>query len=807
MSTRSWSIRSKITAMLLVPLTTLVVLWAFATSLTIGPALNLLDLQTNREYAILPAQTLVVELQRERVLSLVYLGGRDRVPTLDEQRVRTDTAAATFRALVNTPQVRRTAGELGRRRVAEVLTELDALPAGRSFIDRREVDRPGALGLYNGVVESAIRLTAALAAMDDPQLARSSRTLITLGRAQEVLAQENALVYGAFAAGRFGEGEPSRLVQLIGVQRHLFGEAIGELPTEQRAAYQRMTEGPAFVDLRAMEDRLVARAREGGDVPVDSGRWQSAYDSVADQTRDFEVAQGEAVAAHAREVAFGIFLRLGFAGVLGLLAVGVTALLSVRLGRSLIARLTGLRRAALELAGLRLPAVVARLRGGERVDVAAEAPELEYGNDEIGQVGRAFTEVQRTAVQSAVDEANLRRGLNDVFLNIARRSQTLLHRQLALLDKMERRTTDPDELDDLFRVDHLATRMRRHAEDLVILAGAAPGRVWRQPVPMIDVIRGAVSEVEDYRRVNVVSVEDASVLGRAVGDVIHLLAELIENATSFSPPKTPVRVTGQAVPRGYAVEIEDRGLGMSPEARAAANERLATPPDFDPANSARLGLFVVARLAAKHGVAVRLRPSPYGGVTAVVLIPAELVGPAAAPTPGAPSLPRQGGAAQAGAARVQAGDAVAPDGLHRRARTAAAGVGPVADSRPVADARPRGAVADARPVAPRAGVGGGGPQPVPVGELSRDGLPRRVRQASLAPQLRGALAPATPADDQGPGSRSPEEIRAMMNSFQAGTRRGRGAGARPAAAAPAEGRPTPAAPAEGRPAADREEDA
>ncbi len=212
-------------------------------------------------------------------------------------------------------------------------------------------------------------------------------------------------------------------------------------------------------------------------------------------------------------------------------------------------------------------------------------------------------------MQSAVEEASVRRGINEVFLNIARRSQTLLHRQLALLDKMERRETEPEELEDLYRVDHLATRMRRHAEDLVILAGAAPGRGWRNPVPVIDVVRGAISEVEDYKRVDIRGMQSSAVLGRAVGDVIHLLAELLENAASFSPPHTRVQVAGQVLPNGYAIEIEDRGLGMSAEAVEEANRKLLEPPDFDPADSARLGLFVVAQLANRHGIRVSLRPS------------------------------------------------------------------------------------------------------------------------------------------------------------------------------------------------------
>ena len=151
-----------------------------------------------------------------------------------------------------------------------------------------------------------------------------------------------------------------------------------------------------------------------------------------------------------------------------------------------------------------------------------------------------------------------------MFLNIARRSQTLLHRQLALLDAMERRTTDPDDLEELFRIDHLATRMRRHAEDLVILAGSTPGRGWRNPVPIADVLRAAASEVEEYARINVTGLPDLALAGRAVSDVVHLLAELLENATIFSPPDTQVTLAGQVVPNGFAIEIEDRGLGMTP---------------------------------------------------------------------------------------------------------------------------------------------------------------------------------------------------------------------------------------------------
>jgi hypothetical protein len=215
----------------------------------------------------------------------------------------------------------------------------------------------------------------------------------------------------------------------------------------------------------------------------------------------------------------------------------------------------------------------------------------------------------------------MRKGVNQVFLNISMRNQSLLHRQLAMLDAMERRTSDPGALADLFRLDHLTTRMRRHAEGLIILSGATPGRVWRDPVPVVDVLRAAVAEVEDYVRIDVLSESRDLVASSAVNDVIHLVAELVENATVFSPPNTRIEVRADRVGAGLVVEIEDRGLGLSAEELAGINRRLASPPEFDLANSDQLGLFVVSRLAVRHAIRVSLRQSAYGGTTAILLLP------------------------------------------------------------------------------------------------------------------------------------------------------------------------------------------
>src|SRR5262249_44594084 len=214
-------------------------------------------------------------------------------------------------------------------------------------------------------------------------------------------------------------------------------------------------------------------------------------------------------------------------------------------------------------------------------------------------------------------QARLREGIGEVFRNLARRSQSLLHRQLALLDRLERRTEDPQELDDLFRIDHLTTRMRRHAESLIILSGQPPARGWRNPVPFVDVIGAAVAEVEDYTRVSVISVTDTGLAGPAVGDVIHMIAELVENATIYSPPNTPVLIQGGIVGRGFAVEIEDRGLGMSDDRLAEANASLADPPPLEPAKPDQPGLLVTGRLAKRPNLQVPLRGTPYGGTPAV----------------------------------------------------------------------------------------------------------------------------------------------------------------------------------------------
>jgi signal transduction histidine kinase len=344
------------------------------------------------------------------------------------------------------------------------------------------------------------------------------------------------------------------------------------------------------------------------------------------------LAISNAIAAHSHTAQQGtLLIRIAVADAIGLAAILVSAVGMGWFARRLSRDVSSLETSARRFADHQLPQLVERLRRGDEVDLESElSPSADTKITELARAAAALASVQRSAVTAAVTETNLRGGISQVFVSLARRSQSLLQRQLRLLDDLERKAVDPGALADLFPLDHLTTRMRRHAEGLIILSGSVPGRAWSSPVPVIDVVRGAIAEVEDYKRITVVTASEDMVAGSAVADMIHLLAELIENAALFSPSGTRVEVKAERVGNGFAFEVEDRGLGIKPEELDAINLRLSSPADFDLANADQLGLFVVGKLAARHGVRVFLRPSPYGGTTAIVLLPSDMITPDAA---------------------------------------------------------------------------------------------------------------------------------------------------------------------------------
>lgn len=746
MRSPSMHVRQKVIALLVA----LTALWIFAAVVTVREGMNLLFVNALNNGVGLPTETLVDTLQQERKLSVIYLSDSKRREELAAHRLRTDQVLASWRKGIADTNLGLMGSDQLRDAIRHAASQLDKLVQYRRDIDNGGINRADAVALFNTMIDASFRIYGSLSSLDDQEFAKQARTLVALSRARELLLQEHALLSGALRAGSFTQQDIVEFTKLVGAQRFLYASTSAELPSEDRALYEQAAASPAVSRLRVLEDQVLQQAKVGAGVPFSAGAWEETVDAAAKNMRDMEYKVLAHLLQRAEPLAVGVISRLVLAGFLGLLAVVAAIIISITTARRLVQQLEKLRDAARELAETRLPQVVDRLSQGQEVDVAAEAPPLSgFGNDEIGQVGQAFNAVQETAISAAVQQADLRRGVRDVFLSLARRTQNLVHKQLGMLDAMERRA-DPDEMEDLFRIDHLATRMRRSAENLIVLSGATPGRMWRRPVAMIDVIRGALGEVEDYTRVNLLPIDQGALTGRAVGDVIHLLAELIENAVSYSPPYTGVNVGGQGVANGFVVEIEDRGLGMSDEDLASANKQLADPPDFSLADASKLGHYVVAKLAQRHGIKVHVRHSPYGGTAAIVLIPSELM---VKSDETAPALP--------------AGQGKAPVVSFQR---------PDIPSQPTRDQGRASELPQRNPAAASATLTGDvlGMPADGLTTTTPAGLPWRVRQANLAPQLREDSDAPDEEDyvDEQP-ARDPELIRRMMRSYQTGTARGR----------------------------------
>ena len=484
--------------------------------------------------------------------------------------------------------------------------------------------------------------------------------------------------------------------------------------------------------------------------------------------------------------------------ILTVLLLALVVLVSAVVARSLIRPLRKLRVDALDIARRRLPETVRQL--SER-DGAGEIAEIEpigiTGADEIGEVALAFDQVHREAVRLAAHQAMLRGNMNAMFVNLSRRSQTLVERQLGIIDTLEQAEQDPDRLSSMFRLDHLAVRMRRNSENLLVLAGREDARKWSQPVSLLDAVRAAISEIEDYDRVEANIQPTILISGRATSDVVRLTAELLENAAAFSPANAKVQVTGQQIPSGgVLIEIIDEGLGMAEQDLERENWRLDNPPEIDVAASRRMGLFVVSRLAARHGIRVRLRHTQTHGMSALVWLPETLAEVVMSPPPAVPRGRRtiDTGAYQAASpvpsaplaapaaprtAGAQSPPAGVPSGGPGWFRRADKTNGTVKDLPPAqawtspADNGFRAARAVASPT---------------VGETSSAGLPKRVPNANLLPGSVGqpagqqADAPAATATAyqaeayQQPVSahrRSPEERRSRLAEFQRGAQQGR----------------------------------
>ncbi|MFF0108474.1 nitrate- and nitrite sensing domain-containing protein [Streptomyces hirsutus] len=623
---RGKSIRRKIVALLLVPLVSLTTIWAFTTLLTGREASHLFDVSSVMEEVGYPVEDTVRVLQQERRQTLVHLAdprASNGLAALRRSRAATDKAVSSVRENAADPDVREAMGQ-DTEALSAVLDSLDGIESLRRSVEDGTVDRSQALDLYNRLVDPCYTLLAGLHVVDDVGLDKQYRALVSLARARELLAREDALLGSALIVGALSRSEARDISDFVAQRTLLYDAGLPQLPAAERDRYESFWKNAASAPLRVAEEAALSSGT-GPPRGITARSWDTAAGHVLEELGTLNDQATDRYQDRVRPVAMGVITQAVVAGLLGLIALLVSLFLSVRIGRGLIRDLRQLRLEAHEASGVRLPSVMRRLSAGEQVDVETEVPRLEYDRNEIGEVGQALNTLQRAAVEAAVKQSELRSGVSEVFVNLARRSQVLLHKQLTLLDTMERRTDDTEELADLFRLDHLTTRMRRHAEGLVILSGAAPSRQWRKPVQLMDVVRAAVAEVEDYERIEVRRLPRVAVTGPAVADLTHLVAELLENATVFSPPHTAVQVLGERVANGFTLEIHDRGLGMAAEALLDANLRLAETPEFELSDTDRLGLFVVSRLAQRQNVRVSLQPSPYGGTTAVVFIPDVLL--------------------------------------------------------------------------------------------------------------------------------------------------------------------------------------
>ncbi|MFJ7524761.1 ATP-binding protein [Streptomyces griseus] len=464
-----------------------------------------------------------------------------------------------------------------------------------------------------------------------------------------------------------------------------------------------------------------------------------------------------------------LWAALGGSAALAVAAVAAAYLGANRVSGQVLDRALALRRASAQ-GQAELRRVMEQLRNGETVTARPPAQPAAPGADAFDLLGQEMARAQEASVAAVVQASQLFSSAGndqkvEVFVNLARRLQSLVHREIQILDELEHEVEDPDLLKGLFHVDHLATRIRRHAENLAVLGGAVSRRQWSNPVTMTEVLRSAIAEVEQYPRVKLVPPMEGTLRGHAVADVIHLLAELVENATVFSAPHTQVLLRVQHVTAGLALEVEDRGLGMPDHEQRRMNALLSDPDQVNVAHllqDGRIGLFVVSALARRHGIAVRLQSNIYGGTQAVLVLPQSLLGtdPDAPPSPDAVPVPPPGAVhrppvePQAPAVPPRSGAArPSEDGSHRRpGREQDAGPRPPADD-PPRNGRPQPPAGEAPPLPLRAERPTSPASPPEQDDRSaherddrpapssRPELPKRTNQESLVPQLREAPAP------------------------------------------------------------------
>ncbi|MFI2779312.1 nitrate- and nitrite sensing domain-containing protein [Streptomyces sp. ALB3] len=717
------SLRTALLVLAIVPGVALAALWAVTSGQT------LLDFQRQAAQGLLaeqagqPSNIVYYNLQEERRLSAEALARPgDSGTALKQQRTRTDEAITAFESLSDVSAD--DAPEEVRNAVGRAREAISRLPAQRTLVDEGDSDQQAVVyGYYTDLIAVDLELFSALSRVDNGEVTTLGQPLVDLFWAKEMISRSDAILARGWPTGKLSTDELREVRDAVSGQAFQTGtKVIPHLPEDEQEQWRELTESSAWKAKTEVEKQILrpAAADRSGfvELKAEEKTWREAMDGVTPQLVALLEKRTDAVVVTGKDTVMSLLLRMVLTSVIGLLAVVAVVWTTWRLTRNLRQRVSGLQERAEELEKA-LPDVIERLARGEKIDPEAEARAIDTdgeGGDELTRLGGALNQARASALQAAVRQADQHRGFERLLQRIARRTQQLIGQQLKKLDELERRHEDPEVLDGLFDLDHLTARLRRYEENLVILAGGSPHRRWRKPVPLLDVMRSAQGEVQDYRRV-VLDLDGAPWLAeRAVGPVSHVLAELIENALTFSRPPSPVEVRAAKVSRGLAIEVEDRGLGMDEEQLTEANELMSRPPRMDVlahSEDIRLGLYVISRLADQHGLRVEFRPSAFGGTRVVVLVPDELTVPEPGTGPvGVPSA--------APPPAVEPAAAPAPAGaLPTRVQgRAMAGVTALADH----TARPAPA-GEERSAAEQPYSGSGDPFPVPGRPFPADGQP------------------------------------------------------------------------------------
>ncbi|WP_129842658.1 nitrate- and nitrite sensing domain-containing protein [Streptomyces sp. RFCAC02] len=645
---RNWRISTRLVSLVALPVVAATILGGLRLQTALADIEQLDDMQLLTDMTE-QATRLATALQeeRDRTAGPLMTGMDTRSDEIAGPREDTDEARHSFSdatlRIDNTDEAMRGI-QSSLDDISSQLGELDSVRKD-AYQDRDYVSQT--ISSYNNMITSLLSLTQDMAqATGNGEMIRATRALAAFAAAKEHASIQRAVITAGLARGEI-DGEVTQLSESdwrYGRTNWLNEDAkLGSFEAiydgdrdHLNALLAPLNGGQGSITQADQYAQQVFAAEEGIDRQprtylnwFDQDRTKiEAMDRIQQQLLDELLAKARDLQDQAEDDAV-------LNGAIVLLVLGITLVGAFIVARSMVRSLRRLQTTAQEVAHKRLPEVVKRMSEAEPEDVDTSVEPIGvYTRDEIGRVAEAFDDVHREAVRLAGEQALLRGNVNAMFTNLSRRSQGLIQRQLSLISELESREADPDQLSSLFKLDHLATRMRRNGENLLVLAGEEPGRRWTRPVPLVDVLRAAASEVEQYERIELSAVPKTDVAGRVVNDLVHLLAELLENATSFSSPQTKVKVTGHALPDGRVlVEIHDTGIGLSPEDLADINDRLANPPTVDVSVSRRMGLFVVGRLSLRHGIRIQLRPSDSGGTTALVMLPADVANGGFRPRP------------------------------------------------------------------------------------------------------------------------------------------------------------------------------